>query len=148
MKDELTLAQFADQLNSIMPEIIKGFGRNHFGDMVKTEISMPQILIMENLVKNTAIKMSDIARMLSITTAAATGIVDRMVKKGYLRRNFEVDDRRVIKVELTTKGRELIKKISDEKRKMFIKVFSQISLEDRENYLRILNKVRDIVVTL
>jgi DNA-binding MarR family transcriptional regulator len=148
MKEDILLAGFIDQLNLLMPEIIRGFGRNHFGDMLKTEISMPQVLAMEYLLKNTSVKMTDIARILGISTAAATGIVDRMVKKGYLRRKFDVDDRRIIRVELTSKGEEMIAKISSQRRKMFTKVFSRVSQEDRKNYLRILNKVRDILVSL
>lgn len=52
--------------------------------------------------------MTNIARHMRYSTAAATGAVDRLVKLGFLERSHATDDRRKICVYLTQKGREFL----------------------------------------
>jgi DNA-binding MarR family transcriptional regulator len=80
-----------------------------------------------------------------VSTAAATGIVERLVKSGYAVRSFDQNDRRVVNIEITPKGLGLIKKITLERRKMVLDVFDKISEQDRQDYLRILMRIKDIL---
>ncbi|OGW85804.1 MAG: hypothetical protein A2987_05915 [Omnitrophica bacterium RIFCSPLOWO2_01_FULL_45_10] len=87
--------------------------------------------------------MSDLAKSLSVTTAAMTGIVDRLVREGYLRRESDPKDRRIIKIRLTAKGERAVTQILEKKKQMIIKMFGMISQGEREEYLRILTHIRD-----
>lgn len=51
---------------------------------------------------------ADVARLLDVTTAAATGIVDRMVSRGHAERHRHPGDGRRVDVHLTDSGREEI----------------------------------------
>ena len=55
--------------------------------------------------------MSSIALICGVSTAAITGMVDRLSKKGLVKRVHSTSDRRFISVELTEKGREYADKI-------------------------------------
>jgi DNA-binding MarR family transcriptional regulator len=55
--------------------------------------------------------MTDIARKMGHSTAAATGLVDRMEKLGYVERSHAVDDRRKVMVRITGKGVELVARL-------------------------------------
>jgi DNA-binding MarR family transcriptional regulator len=89
--------------------------------------------------------MTHLARLMRVTTAAMTGIVDRIVREGYVVRTYDADDRRIIKIKLTVKGQDLVKKINEQKRNMVIKTFGKISERDRQEYLRILMQIKDIL---
>lgn len=52
--------------------------------------------------------MSDIAKKMGHSTAAATGLVDRLEKIGYVERVHAAEDRRKIMVRITQKGTELV----------------------------------------
>lgn len=52
--------------------------------------------------------MSDIAKKMGHSTAAATGLVDRLEKIGYVERIHAAEDRRKIMVRITQKGTELV----------------------------------------
>ena len=52
--------------------------------------------------------MSDIAKKMGHSTAAATGLVDRLEKIGYVERVHAAEDRRKIMVRITQKGIELV----------------------------------------
>lgn len=48
----------------------------------------------------------ELARRLDMTTAAATGLVDRLVRRGHVERRPHASDRRRTSVEVTPSGRE------------------------------------------
>lgn len=49
---------------------------------------------------------AELARVLAVSTAAATGIVDRLVARGFVERRPHADDRRRTAIHLTAHGRE------------------------------------------
>lgn len=51
--------------------------------------------------------MREIADTLGIPVSTATGVVDRMVEKDLVQRERSKEDRRLVKVDLTEKGREV-----------------------------------------
>ncbi len=55
--------------------------------------------------------MTDIARKMGHSTAASTGLVDRLEKLGYVERTHDADDRRKVIVRITLKGQDLLTKL-------------------------------------
>ncbi len=141
----MPLEEFADRLNQLLPIIIKEFTRRQPGELYKGKISLPQFLIMEFLSREQEAKMTGLARFMKVSTAAMTGFVERLVKYRYVVRVFDPEDRRIIKVRLTNRGTGLVKKVTKQRRQMFINTFGRLSEQDRENYLRILTQVKDIL---
>ena len=141
----ITINEFADKLNNMMPVMIKEFSRRQAGEIYKGKITLPQFLILGFLHNNGDSKMCAIAKFMSVTTAAMTGMVDRLEGLGYVKREPEPEDRRIIKVVLTSKGRELVNKINLRRREMIVDVFGKISGQDRMDYLRVLTRVKDIL---
>ena len=141
----ITINEFADKLNHMMPVMIKEFSRRQVGEIYKGKITLPQFLMLGFLHNNGDSKMCAIAKFMSVTTAAMTGMVDRLEKYGYVKRGHDPKDRRIIKIILTQKGMDLIKKINDERRRMIIDVFGRVSETDRADYLRVLMRIRDIL---
>lgn len=141
----LPLPEFADRLNEIMPVIIKEFARRQTNELYKGKITLPQILVMEFLIREGECKMKTLAHFMRVTTPAMTGIVERLVKYGYCVRAFDPQDRRIVKIRLTPKGAELVKKINFQRRRMMINIFGKISETDRRDYLRILLQIKEIL---
>ena len=89
--------------------------------------------------------MSDLAHFMSVSTAAMTGTVGRLVSYGYVIRELEPKDRRVIKIKVTSKGSNIVKKINCQRRQMIIDVFAKVSEHDRSDYLRVLTKIEEVL---
>ncbi|MBU1090476.1 MAG: MarR family transcriptional regulator, partial [Candidatus Omnitrophica bacterium] len=100
----LTILEFANELNEILPTIIKGFSNRQVNELYKGKITLPQFLILQLLHKEGELKMSRLAHFVNVTTAAMTGLVERMVRDKYVVRVNDPKDRRVIRVKLTVKG--------------------------------------------
>ncbi len=141
----VSLSEFADQLGQVMPLIVKEFTRRQLGDLLKDKVTLPQLLIMSFLSVEGESKMTDMAHFMKVSTAAMTGVVDRLVRAGYCVRVDDPDDRRIIRIRLTLKGAGLVRKVHEQRRKMILKIFGRISEQDRQDYLRILMQIRDIL---
>ncbi|MFH1440973.1 MAG: MarR family transcriptional regulator [Candidatus Omnitrophota bacterium] len=140
---DISLSSFVDKISEIMPVIMKQFSRYQMNELYKGKITLPQFFILEFLSTNKQSKMKDLAGFMEVTTAAATGIVDRLVRDSYIVRFYDPADRRVVMVKLTPKGSELVKKIIQQRRQATIKMFSRISEADRQDYLRILIQIKN-----
>jgi len=142
---KIALFEFADRMNQLMPVVIQEFARRQANELYKGKITLPQFLILDFLDKKSEAKMSDMARFMQVTTAAMTGIIQRLVKYGYTLRVFQARDRRIINIKLTVKGKELVKKVTQQRRQMIIDIFGQISQGERQEYLKILTHIHEIL---
>ncbi len=79
--------------------------------------------------------MTDIARKMSHSTAAATGLVDRLEKLGYMERTHAIDDRRKVMVRVTSKGLELVSRLRDELQSQIADAMTETSSNDAEAFM-------------
>lgn len=140
-----SLLQFADKMNEVMPQVIKGFARRQDNELYKGKITLQQFLVLEFLNRMGVSNMTSLAHYMAVTTAAMTGIVDRLVRDNYVLRVYEPEDRRIIKIKITARGQELVKKITEQRRKIVVNIFGQLPEKDRNDYLRILMLVKDVL---
>ena len=141
----LPLSEFADKLNRIMPVIMIEFLRRNANELSRGKITPSQLLTLSFLNEKGESRMTDLAGFMKVSTAAMTGVVDRLVRDAYALRVFDPQDRRIIKVRLTPKGAELIKRINRQKRNMIVNIFGKISDSERQDYLRILTRIQDVL---
>jgi DNA-binding MarR family transcriptional regulator len=81
---------------------------NLSNELNRGNISFPQFFLLAYLSSEDYLTMSDIAKKMGHSTAAATGLVDRLEKLGYVERIHAAEDRRKIMVRITNKGTELV----------------------------------------
>lgn len=75
-------------------------------------------------------KMSELASILYLTPGAVTTASDRLIENGYIARVRDEEDRRVVHLELTTKGADALQSLQNEGRQIMKKVFHDISDDD------------------
>lgn len=139
----ISLSEFADRLGELMPIIARESMKHSASEFYKVKITMPQLHMLGFLKRYGESRMTDIAKYMTVTTAAITGIVDRLVRDGYVARSHNPKDRRIVKVNLTPKGSGLVEKIDKQRRKIIMNVFSKITQKEREDYLKILLHIKE-----
>ncbi|MEX1114891.1 MAG: MarR family transcriptional regulator [Akkermansiaceae bacterium] len=87
---------------------------NLSSELNKGNVSFPQFFLLTYLSSEEYLTMSDIAKKMGHSTAAATGLVDRLEKLSYVERMHAAEDRRKIMVRITAKGIELVSKMRNE----------------------------------
>ncbi len=85
--------------------------------------------------------MREIAEALGIPVSTATGIVDRMVDKYLVERVHDEADRRIVKVQLTKKGREVYRWDFDEHMSIVRRLLHTLNREDQRTFVLLMKKI-------
>jgi DNA-binding MarR family transcriptional regulator len=84
---------------------------NLSSELNRGNLSFPQFFLLTYLSSEDYLTMSAIAKKMGHSTAAATGLVDRLEKLGFVERVHAAEDRRKIMVRITSGGVELVAKM-------------------------------------
>jgi DNA-binding MarR family transcriptional regulator len=82
-------------------------------ELNRGNVSYAQFFLLGYLASEQQLTMTDISRKMGHSTAAATGLVDRLEKLGYVQRLHAADDRRKVMVQITPKGQQLVQQLRD-----------------------------------
>ena len=85
--------------------------------------------------------MTAVAERMRHTTAAATGIVDRLEKLGYVRRGHEPKDRRKILVHITPLGEQLVQRVRNDWAPTLVGIMDHLEPEEQTTWLTIYEKI-------
>ena len=88
------------------------------------------------------LSMGQIADLLDVSVASATGIVDRLEKRGMVRRHRDEDDRRVVRVVPTDQARELVVEMHREHRDRLRAVLQELTDEELRGFRSALGAMR------
>ncbi|HEU5048554.1 MAG TPA: MarR family transcriptional regulator [Rickettsiales bacterium] len=72
------------------------------------DVTMPQIICLDTLTDKGAMTVSSLASTIHLTPSTTVGIIDRLEKKGFVKRMRDSTDRRAVFVEVTNEGREFM----------------------------------------
>ena len=85
--------------------------------------------------------MGELSNVLSVPLSTATRIVDYLLERGYVRRLPDPEDRRVVRVGLTTAGMKLYGTIDNHVKERAQQLLSCLNNEERDHLYNILGKV-------
>ena len=80
-----------------------------------------------------------LATALGVTPTNITGIIDRLVKQGLVSRTEDTQDRRVILLQATARGEELVVKLRERRRGYLAQVLTHLSVDELATLVQGLN---------
>jgi DNA-binding MarR family transcriptional regulator len=132
----------AEELAEIVMQMQRRFLLKLSEALSHGSVSFPQYFLLGYLDKQEVITMSGIASKMAHTTAAATGLVDRLEKLGYVQRPHALDDRRKVMVRITKKGSDLVAGIrKDMVEKIMTLLREHLTAEEGRTWLQIYRKI-------
>lgn len=105
------------------------------------EISMTEVHILEAIVKSESNMMSAVAKYLMVTQGTLTVSVSKLEKKGYVERIKDDEDRRVVRLLITDKAKEVLEVHDEFHAQMINKVVNELDIEEEQELLRSLQRV-------
>lgn len=90
-----------------------------------------------------ALSPSELAKRTSVSRATMTQFIDALEKDGWVRRVDDPDDRRAMRVELTSKGDGLLKRVLPEHLKSLTHFSEALTRPERKQLLKLLEKVSE-----
>lgn len=110
------------------------------------ELSLSQMRTLSVFVcEDKPLKMSDVARKLNITLPTVTQIVDKLVSLELLERVRNEEDRRLVIVSITEKGKRLVKMSQERRIESFKWWLEKLSSKEQIELVTILEKLNEIL---
>ena len=109
-----TVRKDAGRLADFIMFTQRSFLLNLSKELNRGSVSFAQFFLLGYLAKEDYLTMTDISKKMGHSTAAATGLVDRLEKLGYVQRLHASDDRRKVMVQITRKGIDLVDKMRED----------------------------------
>lgn len=131
----------AEQLADIIIVLQRCFLLNLSKELANGNVSVPQYFLLGHLSQQESATMTEIAQKMGHTTAAATGLVDRLENLNYVTRCHATDDRRKVVVSITKKGESLVQRIRQDMVDNIQKVMEHLTPEEQSSWLHIYQKI-------
>jgi DNA-binding MarR family transcriptional regulator len=92
--------------------------------------------------------ISDVAAFLGVSNAAASKAVDRLVRRGLLRREEAEADRRAVELSVTDQGQRLLERYQVAMERALTGLFTGLSPDDLEDTARLLDRLSVGIIDL
>src|SRR4051794_9448277 len=101
----------------------------------------PQLTVIKLLENFGDLSLSELSERIRAQNSTVTGIIDRMERENLVTRERSKEDRRVVYIRLTTKGRKLAEEIPIEPWEIFRGALSTLTANETRDLVKILGKV-------
>ena len=142
----MKLTNFSKRLMEIFPRLSREISVFENNEVTEGQITTVQWLVLEHLASQGPCPMSDLSNVMHRQCSSMTGMIDRLIRLDMVERQRDPKDRRVVRVRISTKGRQLVRRIRQQKQKGLTKLFSRLNEKERADYLKILEKLHYLIV--
>jgi DNA-binding MarR family transcriptional regulator len=131
------------KLEAVVQEVGRNFTTRIFHG-TEGKLTHPQFFMLRRLLNGPA-TVSEVAEYLGVSLSAVTAMADRLVKIKYITRKRSEDDRRLVWLELTDGGREVLSQASRRYSEVIYGLLGRMSGEDLEALFRVYTKLLELM---
>jgi len=113
--------------------------------LVDFGITSPQFDALLFLHRDGDMPMGSLCDRMSLACSTVTDLVDRMEKGGYVARERDQADRRVIKVRLLPRGEEMVAKVMVSRIEYLAKILKDLPADERTKAIAALEVIYDLI---
>lgn len=141
------VGQNADRLADFIMFAQRSFLLDLSKELNKGNVSYAQFFLLGYLANEDFLTMTDISKKMGHSTAAATGLVDRLEKLGYVQRLHAAEDRRKVMVQITRKGIEMVGRLRNSIAESISQVMTAQESGDTEEIQPIYSQLREFIAS-
>lgn len=123
----------------------RNFLLNLSKELNRGSVSYAQFFLLGYLANENFLTMTDISKKMGHSTAAATGLVDRLEKLGYVQRLHASEDRRKVMVQITRKGIDLVERIREDITSSLVSLMVDLDQTEQDALLKTYGKISTYV---
>ncbi|WP_237163230.1 MarR family transcriptional regulator [Paenibacillus sp. BIHB 4019] len=97
--------------------------------------------ILFRLYQQESLTMHELSKLIDRDKSTVTVLVDKMVKKGYIRKEKDLKDTRIYRLTLTEKGYDLRKVFEEISDSLIDKIYSKFAIEEKKQIIELLRKI-------
>lgn len=129
------------EVMKLLPELGKAITRSMPVHIRHENVSVAQVKAMVHLAEYGTQTMGELAEGLKITTPSATGLVNPLAEMGFVVRDRDDEDRRVVRVSLSEHAREMAHSILDQRLTEVAAAMDGMTIEAQQNFLEGLERL-------
>ena len=111
-------------------------------------INRSEFIALISISGNEKKSMSDLCRDVDLKSGSLTTLIDNLIEKGYVKREFDKSDRRKILVQLTIKGKNFTKIIKKSFEDNTFGKIEKLSAKDIKNLFEAVDIIKEITIKL
>ncbi len=108
------------------------------------ELTAPQFFVLVALCNEDGVSFSELAEKVAVDASTLTGIIDRMERNSFVERRPDPEDRRVIRIFLTSKAEEIAPQVMPFANQLDANIGSFFPEEQFEIFERVLAQLAEI----
>lgn len=129
---EVTPDQLADELMTFFGRIMHGDQAELFAVVAELDLTMPQMRGMFVISSSPQpLGLSELAPHMGLSVAAAGRAIDALVRKGFVARTEDADDRRIKRLSVTDAGLVAIQRVAEARREGFRRFAETLGARER-----------------
>lgn len=109
------------------------------------QLTVPQLVCLLAIQEEEPLTATSIAKRIHLSASTVVGIVDRLAAKGLLVRERDSEDRRVVNITLSEKGKDVAGKAPSPLQDRFVEAFKKLPRAERENIAISLQRIVDLM---
>ncbi len=115
--------------------------RNDIGKIFGGYIPWNEFIVLRILNRTNKEMVSRVANELNVSNSHITAVTEKLINKGFVNRSRSTSDRRVVYLEITEQGKDLVAKMEDAKKQYLQERFSTLSEEEMNIMISISKKL-------
>ncbi|MEW9699721.1 MarR family winged helix-turn-helix transcriptional regulator [Paenibacillus sp. SI8] len=127
--DKALLASYTDRFQTAFEMTHRKLSQSVFSKL-ESELTMPQFFMLYMIRQEESPKQTQLAEKMGVKPSAITVMIDRLVQSGHVVRKHHESDRRIVLVELTTSGLQVLQKAEDVHKEVTAQGLSQLPAEE------------------
>jgi Transcriptional regulators len=135
----------AENLISIYPLLYKSISKPL---RVNSPITPGGMFVLGSLKRHGTLSMSEIGKCMAIPKPHVTVVVDKLIEEGFVERQNDPKDRRVINIALTEKGSKNFEEIKRNSSESLKEKLTLLDEQELEELLTASQKVKEILLTI
>jgi len=129
------------EFDSLLQELIKDNNNQLKGLFNGRLVTQTQYFLLKLMATHDRCKAADIAHIFNISPSAATTIIDRLYKNGWVERDRSNQDRRIVWLRLTEHGEKLLADIEARRLQLLLQQFDHITEEEAAVVCSVFKKI-------
>lgn len=127
----------------VLHQLIHLFKAKEEWQLESTGLSGKELYVLEHIRDENPWRFNDFAENYRIKPSTLTGIIERLEKKGLVKRERDTADRKAVYLHATSQGKEVIQKHIEEDQSFFDSMLLVLESDERIQFMQMVKKMVD-----
>jgi len=126
---------YAEEIANLFKSIKKTYSLHVLSQVGCDNFTVPQLAVLHELYHHPEITLTELSERVDLSKSTVSGIVDRLVSKGAVKKLKVSEDRRIVRISLMEDVSALQEKLDAIRKNYFAELFKNIDVSDLERML-------------